>query len=149
MIETDGKLPVQLGLIDAGGRPVSVPELRGDARAAVLFFMRAATCAICVRHVRSLAGLGLAGRGVAAVVVVPGTAADAARVRRTAGSEVTVVSSSGAGAHHAVGLTRTLLVQHSGTLLVDASGTVRYRLAATLPTGSFDGPALLAAIDRL
>jgi hypothetical protein len=74
---------------------------------------------------------------------------DAARVRRAADSGLTVVSSSGADAHHAIGLTRTLLVQHSGTLLVDAEDTVRYRLGATLPTGSFDRAALLAAIDQL
>jgi hypothetical protein len=30
-------------------------------------------------------------------------------------------------------------------MLVDSAGVVRYRLA----TGSFDGPALQAAIDRL
>jgi peroxiredoxin len=149
IVEMDQKLPVQLGLTDATGSPVSVADLRGEGRAVVLFLMRAATCAICVRHVRTLAGLGLAERGVAGVVVVPGTAADAARVRRTAGSGLTVVSSSGAQAHAAVGLTRTLLLQHSGTLLVDTAGTVRYRLGATLPTGSFDGPALQAAIDRL
>jgi hypothetical protein len=30
-----------------------------------------------------------------------------------------------------------------------AAGVVRYRLATALPTGSFDGPTLQAAIDRL
>jgi hypothetical protein len=34
-------------------------------------------------------------------------------------------------------------------VLVDAAGAVRYRLAAALPTGNFDGVALLAAIDRM
>jgi peroxiredoxin len=146
---TNQKLPAQLGLHDAAGSPVSVPELRGDARAVALFFMRAAGCAICLRHARSLAGMNLAERAVAAAVVVPGTAGEANRVRRSVGSAVTVVHSSGAEAHHAIGLTRTLLLQHSGTLLVDAEGTIRYRLGATLPTSSFDGPALLAAIDQL
>jgi peroxiredoxin len=149
MIETDRSLPAQLGFTDAAGSAVSVPELRGGARAVVLFFMRTATCLVCLRHVRSLAGLGLGERGVAGVVVVPGSAADASRVRRAAGSGLSVVSSSGAEAHHAIGLTRTLLMQHSGTLLVDAEGTVRYRRSAALPTGGFDGPALQAAIAHL
>ncbi|MGI5244560.1 hypothetical protein [Dactylosporangium sp. CA-139066] len=34
----------------------------------VLYFMRAGTCAICLRDVRALAGLDLAGRDVAAAV---------------------------------------------------------------------------------
>jgi hypothetical protein len=34
-------------------------------------------------------------------------------------------------------------------MLVDSAGVVRYRLATVLPTGSFDGPTLQAAIDRL
>jgi peroxiredoxin len=149
IVDTDQKLPAELGFTNAGGRPVSVADLRRGSRAVVLFFMRAASCGICVRHARNLGALGLAGRGVAAVVVVPGAVAEATRVRRAVGDGVEVVSSSDAQAHHAIGLARTLLIQHSGTVLVDADGYVRYRLGATLPLGSFDGPALLAAVDRL
>ena len=36
-----------------------------------------------------------------------------------------------------------------GLRVLDAAGVVRYRPATALPTGSFDGPALQAAIDRL
>jgi hypothetical protein len=82
------------------------------------------------------------------VVVVPCPPTHAARVRRILGDRVTVVSSDGAQAHLAAGLHRTLLLQHSGIMLVDSAGVVRYRLATALPTGSFDGPALQAAIDR-
>ena len=133
---------------DASGAEVTVADLRGGSRGVALFFMRAANCMICVRHVRALAALRLADRDVTPVVVVPGDAAAAARVRRTAGT-VRVVSSNGAEAHQAVGLTRTMLLQHSGTLLVDAAGEVRYRLGATRPTGSFDPAALTAAVDAL
>lgn len=133
---------------DATGRQVTVAELRSGTRGVVLYFIRAASCAICLRHVRALAGLRLTDRDVTTVVVVPGGAAETARVRRVAGA-VPVVSSTGAEAHHAAGLTRTLLVQHSGTMLVDAAGEVRYRLAATLPTGSFDAAALTTAVDAL
>ena len=48
----------------------------------------------------------------------------------------------------AAGLHRTLLLPHSGIMLADPAGVVRYRLATALPTGSFDGPTLQAAIDR-
>ena len=54
-----------------------------------------------------------------------------------------------AEAHLAAGLHRTLLLQHSGVVLVDAAGTVRYRRATALPTNNFDGAALQAAIDRM
>ena len=82
------------------------------------------------------------------VVVVPGPPAHAARVRRIPGDRVTVVSSAGAQAHPAAGLHRTLLRQHSGIMLIDSAGVVRYRRATALPAGSFDGPTLQAAIDR-
>ena len=82
------------------------------------------------------------------VVVVPGSPTRAARVRRILGDRVTVVSSAGAQAHLAAGLHRTLLRHHSAIMPVDPAGVVRYRLATALPAGSFDGPALQAAIDR-
>ena len=72
-----------------------------------------------------------------------------ARVRRILADRVTVVSSAGAQAHLAAGLHRTLLLQHSGIMLVDPAGVARYRLATALPAGSFDGPTLQAAIGRL
>jgi hypothetical protein len=127
---------------------IDVAGLRGDAKGLVVYFMRAANCAICVRHVKALAGLKLAARGVAVAVVVPGGAPEVQRVRRVAGV-LPVVSSDGVAAHRAAGLDRTLLIQHSGTLLFDASGQERYRLAATLPTGGFDAAGLDAAVDRL
>jgi hypothetical protein len=102
---------------------IDVDGLRGDGKGLVLYFIRAANCPVCLRHVKSLAGLGLASRGVAAAVVVPGGPAQVERVRRIAGG-LAVVSS-------------------------DAAGQERYRLAATLPTGSFDAAALNEAIDRL
>ena len=82
------------------------------------------------------------------VVAGPGPPAHAARVRRIPGDRVTVVSSAGARAPLAAGLHRTLLLPHSGIMLADPAGVVRCRLATALPAGSFDGPALQAAIDR-
>jgi hypothetical protein len=83
------------------------------------------------------------------VVVVPGPPTHDARVRRILGDRVTVVSSAGAQAHLAAGLHRTLLLQHSGIMLVDSAGVVRYRPVTALPTGSLGGPTLQAAIDQL
>ena len=82
------------------------------------------------------------------VVVVPGRPTHAARVRRILGDRVTALSSASAQAHLAAGLHQTLLLQHSGIMLIDTAGVVRYRLATALPAGSFDGPALQAAIGR-
>ena len=111
--------------------------------------MRTGTCPPCIHHARALAALNLPGLGVRPVVVVPGSSAHAVRIRRIVGDRVTVVSSPSAEAHLAAGLHRSLLLQHSGVALVDAAGAVRYRLATALPTGSFDGAALRAAIDRM
>ena len=111
--------------------------------------MRTGTCPPCIYHACALARLNLPSHGVQPVVVVPGSSAHAVRVRRIVGDRVTVVSSPSAEAHLAAGLDRTLLLQHSGVLLVDAAGAVRYRRETALPTGSFDGAALQAAIDRM
>lgn len=132
----------------ADGKAVSVAALLGQ-RGAALYFMRASTCPVCMHHVRKLTGLGLADHGVSTVVVVPGDAADAESVRRRAGDGVTVVSSVAVSAHRAVGLDRTLLLQHSGTVLVDAKAAVRYRHTSVLPTGSLDPAALLQAARGL
>ena len=113
------------------------------------YFTRTGTCPVCIHHARTLARLDLPTHDVQPVVVVPGPPTHATRVRRILGDRVTVVSSAGAQAHLAAGLHRTLLLQHSGIMLVDSAGVVRYRLATALPTGSFDGPTLQAAIDRL
>ena len=111
--------------------------------------MRTGTCPVCIQHARTLARLDLPTHDVQPVVVVPGPPTHAARVRRILGDRVTVVSSDGAQAHLATGLHRTLLLQHSGIMLIDSAGVVRYRLATALPAGSFDGPTLQAATGRL
>ena len=142
-------LPDSLTLVAEDGEVVTLVELRGQHRGAALYFMRASTCPVCLHHVSKLGDLGLSALGVAPIVVVPGDAADAESVRRRAGSGVTVVSSVDVDAHRAVGLSRTLLLQHSGTLLVDAEGQVRYRHTSVLPTGSLDASALLLAARDL
>src|SRR5215468_2686451 len=116
--------------LHAAGSRATLAGRRGQARAVAVCFMRAGTCPVRIQHARAPAR--------------PGPPAHAARVRRIPGDRVTVVSSDGAQAHLAAGLHRTQLLQHSGIMLADSAGVVRYRLATALPTGSFDGPTLQA-----
>jgi peroxiredoxin len=135
-----------LVLIDEAGRHTDLDAVR-SGRAAVVFFMRTASCPVCRSHVRSLVAMAnqLAARDTVAVVVVPGSPQDAAAVRRLAAGRLTVVSST--DAHAAVGLGRTMLMQHSGTYVVDASGALRSRRSAAMPTASFSRSDILAAIS--
>ena len=87
--------------------------------------------------------------------MTPGGAGEAAAVERkvaarTAGAlpEGVLVLASG-DAHRAAGLGRTLVLQHSGTLVVDTQRTIRYALTATLPNRSYDERGLLAALAGL
>jgi peroxiredoxin len=148
-VETDRRFPLDLTVLASDGSQVTVADLRGEARAVAMYFMRTGTCPVCLHHARALVRQDLLALDVQPVVVVPGPPEHSARVRRLVGDQATVVSSSDAQAHQAGGFHRTLLLQHSGVVLVDAAGVVRYRLESALPTGSFDGPALLAAIERL
>ena len=147
-VQTEHRFPLDLSVLDAAGSRVTQAGLRGQARAVAEYLMRTGTCPVCIQHARAPARLDLPTHDVQPVVVVPGPPTHA-RVRRILGDRVTVVSSAGAQAHLAAGLHRTLLLQHSGIMLIDSAGVVRSRLATALPTGSFDGPTLQAAIDRL
>jgi hypothetical protein len=146
-VQTEHRFPLDLSVLDAAGSRVTLADLRGQARAVAVYFMRTGTCPVCIPP-RPRPGPAGPTHPRRAVVVVPGPPTHAARVRRILGDRVTVVSSDGAQAHLAAGLHPTLLLQHSRIMLIDAAGVVRYRLATALPTGSFDGPTLQAAIDR-
>ncbi|NUT22487.1 MAG: redoxin domain-containing protein [Hamadaea sp.] len=138
-----------LSIVDQDGLRTDLDQIRAG-RPAVVFFMRAHNCMICLRHVRALAESAdaLDEHKTVPIVVVPGSAADAGRVRRRAGG-LPVVSSVGDAAHRAAGLEKRLLMQHSGTFLVDADGLLRYARTGALPTASFDRGELLAALAQL
>ena len=146
-VQTEHRFSLDLSVLDAAGSRVTLVDLRGQARAVAAYFMRTGTCPVGIHHARALARPDLPTHGVQPVVVVPGPPAHAARVRRILG-RVIVVSSAGAQAHLAAGLHQTLLLRHSGIMAADSAGVARYRPATALPTGSFDGPTLQAAIDR-
>jgi peroxiredoxin len=119
-----------------------------EDRPAAVFFMRASTCQVCLKHARTLAAMAgeLADYGTHAVVVVPGGRAEAESVANRIGAGATVVASDPEAAHASAGLDRTLFLQHSGTFLVDDEGIVRYEKTAALPTGSFSAKDLRAAL---
>jgi peroxiredoxin len=108
----------------------------------VVLFMRAASCQICLGHVASLERLDVDAR---AVVVVPGDAAGAASVASRVGSGVRVLASG--DAHAAAGLGTFLTIQHSGTFVLDESGTVLAVRTATIPTGAFNAAEVVAALS--
>jgi peroxiredoxin len=121
-------------------------EIAGHGRA-VLFFMRAADCPVCVAHARVLARLAQAGDlgGAKVLVIAPG-GVDAARlaVRRIGSPAIEVRAS---GTHHSdLGLGRFLGVQHSGTFVTSGTGEVLSAVTSMLPTGSFSKVKVLAAL---
>ena len=71
-VHTEHRFPSDLSVVNAAGIRVTLPDLRGHARAMALYFMRTGTCPPCIYHARALARLDLPSRGVHAVVVVPG-----------------------------------------------------------------------------
>ena len=100
-VQTEHRFPRDLSVMDAGGSRVTLADLRGQARAVAVYFMRTGTCPVCIHHARTVARLYLPTHDVRPVVVVPGP------------------PTHGAQAHLAAGLHRTLFLQHSGAVLVD------------------------------
>ena len=147
-VQAEHRFPLDLSVLDAAGSRATLAGPRGQARAVAVSFLRTGTCPVRIQHARAPARPDPPAHGVQPVAAVPRSPAHAARVRRIPGDRVTVVSSAGAQAHPAAGPHRTLILQHSGITLIDSAGVVRYRLATAPPTGSFDGPARQAAIDR-
>ncbi len=142
-----------LTLTDADGRAVPDARLLSPGLT-VLYFLRSASCPACLGHARRLAAAKDDGRlGADVVLVTPGGAAEAASVRSAVARRsssgrlpqgVSVVASG--DAHARVGLDTTLMLQHSGTLLVDDQRRVRYARTATIPTGSYREDDLLEAL---
>lgn len=118
-----------------------------DGRRALVLFMRSSTCPVCHAHVREIVRLAEEGdlRGAAFLLVTPGEADEARTVRERVRSDIAEVWAS--GRHHAdVGLGTFLTLQHSGSFVLDADGTVRYSRASALPTGSFSRVEALEAL---
>jgi peroxiredoxin len=120
-------------------------EIAGDA--AVVFFMRAADCPICLAHSRTLARMATSGDlGAArAFVIAPGPASEARKAEGRIASDAVDVWAS--GDHHAdLGLGRFLMLQHSGTFVVGAGGQILDAVTSALPTASFSKGRIIAAL---
>jgi Redoxin len=141
-----GTVMPDLALVDRDGAQTTLADVRAG-RPAIVYFLRAASCPVCVRHARELAALAdrdaLGDRTV--VLVVPGGAPEAAEVARRVPSSRVASWASGEG-HAAAGLGSFLTLQHSGTFALSATGAVVYRRTSLLPTGSFSGRDLLDAL---
>lgn len=126
-------------LIAADGKESRLAQQLGDG-GAVVFFMRAASCPICLAHAATAVRMAAAGElgDAALVVITPGDAADAAAVTKRLRSPAWASGT----AHANAGLGSTLLIQHSGTFVLDAAGTVLHAQTSVLPTGNFSAEAV-------
>jgi peroxiredoxin len=128
-----------------GSASTLLDEVAGSP--ALVFFMRSSTCPVCLAHSRAIVGMLEAGElpDHRFVLIAPGGAAEAAQVEKSVASPPAVVRASGEG-HRDVGLGRFLMLQHSGSFLLDADGRVRYSRTGTLPTQSFSADEIRAAL---
>jgi peroxiredoxin len=135
-------------VIDEAGTRSRLSDVIGGG-AAVLFFMRAADCPVCLAHARSLGKMIASGDldDARVIVIAPGDAGDARKARaRIASPRIEVRAS---GNHHAdMGLGKFLALQHSGTFVIDADGVVLSAVTSALPTASFSKAKVLAALGR-
>jgi len=110
-------------------------------RNAVLYFMRASVCPQCNRHARELDALRteLDALNMDVIIVVPEDSASADKVKTRNKLTVSVMAGNGS-AHALAGLDKKFLglIQVSGTIVVDATGTVLYEHLATNPENSYN-----------
>ncbi len=142
--------PLQLGAplppltLDRDGRPFDQTSILGSP--SIFYFMRSATCGICLGHVKRISKklAGAEQKDTHVFVVVPGGPEEA---RQVAG-KVPFPVLSGTKAHEAVGLGRRLLgaVQGSGTLLLDREGRALFFKHGTLQTQAYDEKGLFRAL---
>ncbi len=134
-----------LGLRTQDGQPFAQESILGTP--SVFYFMRAATCGICLGHVQRIAKkLENAEKTPQVFVVVPEGLEEARGVAQRVAFPVL----SGGEAHSAVGLGRRVFgtVQASGTLLLDRAGRVAFFKHATLQTQAYDEAGLFGALEN-
>jgi len=143
-----GTVMPDLSLISPDGDRTSLHAVRGGA-AAVAYFLRASDCPICQKHARSLAELAESGHlgGASVILIAPGGLDEARAVAAKVPSPAVTAWASGTG-HAAAGMGVFLSIQHSGTFLIAADGTVEYRRTSALPPMSMNRKELLEAIAR-
>jgi len=137
-----------LSLVSPDGDRTSLQAVRGSGTT-VVYFLRASDCPICLKHARSLAELAESGNlgGASVLLIAPGGLAEARAVATKVPSPAVTAWASGTG-HAAAGLGVFLSVQHSGTFLLAADGTIKYRRITALPPMSMNRKELLEAVAR-
>lgn len=118
----------------------------------LLFFMRTASCPICIMHVKQIQRLlpYLNKNGIDVLIVVPEGVAEAEALKARYQLTMPVLAGEG-NAHALVGLNKAMLgtMQQSGTFLVDASGEILYSKQATMPLYNFNEGELRNYIARM
>ena len=149
MLQTGTRLP-SLPLQDTTGQRVRLDD-GTPGHAALVYFMRSKSCAICTRHARDLDRRAeqYERMGVQVYIAIPEGHDDAADWKARHQIGVPVVVAAAGSAYDTVGLTRKVFgsMQQSGTILIDPDGTVRYAHSATMPTGSYDKEGVANAVD--
>jgi peroxiredoxin len=143
-----GTVMPDLSLVSPDGDRTSLRAVRGSGTT-IAYFLRASDCPICLKHARSLAELAESGHlgGASVVLIAPGGPDEARAVVAKVPSPAVTAWASGTG-HAAAGMGVFLSVQHSGTFLIAADGTVKYRRTSALPPMSMNRRELLEAIAR-
>lgn len=133
-------------LVSPGGKASKLADHLAPG-GAVVFFMRAHNCPMCLAHSAAAVRMAAAGElgSAALIIIAPGDAADAAAVQKRLASPHATVFASGS-AHQNAGLGSTMLIQHSGTFVLDANGTVLSARTSTLPMGSFSRAEVLETL---
>ncbi|GIJ46136.1 peroxiredoxin [Virgisporangium aliadipatigenens] len=148
MLEISTAAP-DLDLVDAAGTPVRLRDYHDRAHV-LLYFMRATTCPVCVRHVRDLARHvdEFTALDARILVVVPEGLPTARSWAAGQRLPFPVVTGAGDSVHEAIGMRRAVFgtVQQSGTVVIDRAGLVRYVKSVTLPLSGYDRAALLRVL---
>ena len=143
--------PLQIGealpplKLEQNGQPFDQTSILGTPT--IFYFMRSATCGICLGHIQRIAKKLGGDSKVQVFVVVPGGSQEAQQVTQ----QVPFPVLSGTEAHEAVGLGRRLLgaVQGSGTLLLDPAGRAAFFKHGTLQTQAYDETGLFRTLATL
>ena len=143
-----GTLMPDIALVSPQGEHKNLQDVRGSGTA-IAYFLRAADCPVCLKHARTLAELAEAGQlsGASVILIAPGGLDEARGVATKVPSPAVASWASGTG-HAAAGMGVFLSVQHSGTFLIAADGTIKYRRTSALPPMSMNRKELLEAIAR-
>ncbi|WP_277207728.1 hypothetical protein [Isoptericola croceus] len=137
-----------LSLVGPDGRRRGLHEVIAG-RAAVVHFMRSATCPACLAHAAQVQRMHDAGElgGAAFLLLAPGTAAEAATAAERAARRAPLAEVWATGDHGDAGLRKVALLQHSGTFVLDARGVVRSARTSALPVSSFSADEVRTALS--